>query len=485
MTLARRLIMVLVILTALAGSVAYFVTEMGLTVTQDSARQLGWLVFVLMTALSIILIVLIGRSLAHSLHAIRRQLNQFESDNEIGMIMLDANDDLAELVAGINHYLTHIKNRFDQKRIDRKELQIQARVAEAERLQAEAVIFSISEAVFVSNEFDELLIANRAARRLFCFDFDTCHRRPLDQVIADDELLELIRHTRCEKSGYVTKLIERPDPHSDKTLSLKLLLSCVLDSTGTVIGVVAVIHDITEEQEVARMKDEFARSVSHELKTPLSAIRAYTEMLADNEADDEPTRRRFCDIIQDQAQRLNHLIDDILNISRIESGVLHITRRPLELQHIIDDVITAIGPQAHEKNITLTNDVNASDFVVHADRDMIYHALANLVSNAVKYSYEGHEVTITLVKDQYEAVLQVCDTGAGIPAHRLDHIFDKFYRVPENNHLASGTGLGLNLVRQIVETVHHGRLGVESSPGRGSTFRIFLPLSRSEQLQPA
>ena len=486
MGVARRLILVLVVLTALGGSAAYYTTEMGLTGSEQQAQNLGWIVFGLMTGLSILLAVVIWQNLSSSYRKIRQQLHQFEAEEKIGLIMIDERDELSDLVACINQYLTGIKTRIQKHRIQNKELEIQARVAEAERRQTEAMIFSISEAVLVTDKFDELLMANPAAEKLFCFHWQDSYRRPVEEIIQDEDLLSLIRHTRQNKSSNLTRLLERPDPEQNKTLSLKVLLSCVLDTEQEVIGVVVVIHDVTAEKEIAKMKDDFVSSVSHELKTPLSSIRAYAEMLSDNEADDPQSYRQFCDIIQEQAQRLNRLIDTILNISRLESGVLKASKDRLNCIEIVKDVITMMQPQAQEKNIEIHPQVETDAMWISADRDMIHQAVMNLVSNAVKYSRPNQPVQVRLgIRNNRQGFIEVQDHGVGIPNDSLEQIFDKFYRVQENNHLAGGTGLGLHLARQIIETVHAGQITVESRPEKGSTFTILLPLCKSPQLQPA
>ena len=184
MGVARRLILVLVVLTALGGSAAYFTTEMGLTGSAHPTQHLGRIVFALITGLSILLAVLIWQNLSSSYRKIRQQLHQFEAEEKIGLIMIDERDELSDLVACINQYLTGIKSRLQEHRIQKKELEIQARVAEAERRQTEAMIFSISEAVLVTDKFDELLMANPTAEKLFCFHLKDRYRRSVEEIIS-------------------------------------------------------------------------------------------------------------------------------------------------------------------------------------------------------------------------------------------------------------------------------------------------------------
>jgi two-component system phosphate regulon sensor histidine kinase PhoR len=227
------------------------------------------------------------------------------------------------------------------------------------------------------------------------------------------------------------------------------------------------------------MKNDFVSNVSHELRTPLASIKAYVEMLIDGEADDEKTKREFYDVIQNEANRLGRLIDNILNISRIESGLVKINKQPQSLTVILKEAVEVITPQARMKNITIDEQVTPVFYQTHADKDMLYQAVLNLLSNAVKYTPEGGQITVQTVVDETKkrVMTRISDTGVGIPPKDLPFVFDKFYRAEANNKMAKGTGLGLSLVKHIIETVHHGRIFVESEVGKGSTFGFELDLS--------
>jgi two-component system, OmpR family, phosphate regulon sensor histidine kinase PhoR len=244
------------------------------------------------------------------------------------------------------------------------------------------------------------------------------------------------------------------------------------------VGVVAVLHDITREKEISQMKNDFVSHVSHELRTPLASITAYAEMLVDGEAQDDTTRGEFYSIIQSQAQRLNRLIDDILNISRIESGLVKVNKEPVSMTMLIREAVQMIKSYAAEKNITVNEQTPIVFDQVVADKDMISQVIINLLSNAVKYTPSGGTIRVGSESDDIDGIVRVTvtDNGVGIPANDLPHVFDKFYRVAANNKCAKGTGLGLNLVKQIVEKVHDGRIFVTSEQGKGSTFGFELPL---------
>ena len=467
----------------MAGGTSFVLAWLLLSGSSFLTRWHFDLVFALIMLLGIVWIGFALRRRQATISRIRQQLQQFEQADRIGMIMVDIDDELADLVAEINQYLTNIEFRFEKERCEQRELLMQADVAETERHHAEAVIFGISEAVIVTDRYDELLMANQAAQDLYDFRLDLHNRSPIEQVVDDPDLLKMIKLVRRDKNRVLVRLLQRTHPLSGKELDLKVTTSCVLDSHRQDIGVVMIVHDITAESDLARLKDDFVSCVSHELKTPLSSIRGYAEMIAEGEADSLESCRKYCRIIQEQTDRLNRLIGDVLNFSRLESGQVDLQLDPFDLAGVIGDVAVALRPQARDKNIELDVQVQSNDLTLLADRDMIYQALLNLVGNALKYSPAHQKVTVRAWQDDNaQIVIEVADQGPGIPQDSLERIFEKFYRVPENNSIAVGTGLGLYLVREIIEKLHQGHIEVQSQPGQGSTFTITLPLCRPSQL---
>ena len=363
-----------------------------------------------------------------------------------------------------------------------KELEIQLKVATGQRQQAQAIIYSINDAVLVTDAFDEVLMANDAAAKTLGLDLNAIARRPIDQVLSDQALVGLIRDMRQSKSCNERRVLEHRVRRNDKDSVFKLTLSAITDGViggdEDPSGVVAVLHDMTRENELARMKNDFVSSVSHELRTPLSSIRAYVEMLVDGEAQDQKTTSEFYDIILSEANRLGRLIDNILNISRIESGLVEIKRQPLSVMVVVKEAIDVILPQAKAKNIRVEEHLEPSFYQTNADKDMLYQAVLNLLSNAVKYTPDGGSVTVRTSVDEAagKVAVRIIDTGVGIPAKDLPFVFDKFFRVEANKNVAKGTGLGLSLVKNMIETVHKGRMIVESEAGRGSCFGFEIDL---------
>jgi two-component system phosphate regulon sensor histidine kinase PhoR len=336
--------------------------------------------------------------------------------------------------------------------------------------------------VIVTDANDRLLMANEPAGVLFGFDAKEAILKPLEELVMKKELVKLIANSRTSRIRHVKH--ELQFEAEDNTLTCNCIISSILDDDNEVCGAVTVLHDITREKEISQMKNDFVSHVSHELKTPLASITAYSEMLVDGEATDEKTRKEFYSIIQGQAQRLNRLIEDILSISRIESGLVKVNREPLSTALIVRDAVRMIKSYAAEKDITVEDQTAVVFDQVNADKDMISQAVINLLSNAVKYTPKGGKVSVNSEVDESQQVVRVTvtDTGVGIPAEDLPRIFDKFYRVKANSKYAKGTGLGLSLVKQIVEKVHGGRIFVTSEVGKGSSFGFELPLATTEKM---
>jgi two-component system phosphate regulon sensor histidine kinase PhoR len=358
-----------------------------------------------------------------------------------------------------------------------RQLEIEARVSDAERRNLEAILNAISDGVIVTDQFHEIMIANGSAAHALRFELQEALQRPVDEVIPDARLTKLIKDT-TQATHSLRRSLEHHFKDQQGEEFYQVTASRIVNDASPA-GVVTVLHNITRDKEIAEMKSDFVSKVSHELRTPLSSIKAYIEMLIDGEAHDEQTRSEFYNIVQSETNRLQRLIDNILSISRIESGVTKVHRELVTLPNLVTECLDVLQPQAHAKCITLEETPAPVFFDVFVDRDMIYQATMNLLSNAIKYTPEGGMVKVQIEVDEHDrqAIVSVSDTGAGIPAEDLPMLFQKFFRVQSNNKLASGTGLGLNLVKHVIESVHNGRVWVESEVGKGSTFRYSLPIA--------
>ncbi len=242
-------------------------------------------------------------------------------------------------------------------------------------------------------------------------------------------------------------------------------------------GVFAVLRDISLLKASHKRNAEFVSAVSHEMKTPLAGIKAYVELLVDGDAEDEQTREEFLNVINGQANRLQRLIDNLLNLARIEAGVVQVSKEPTSLNELLQEAFDLVRPAAEAKQIELATDLSQLYIGVLVDRDMIMQAAINLLSNAIKYTPDQGRVTLRSRASGEEAIIEVQDTGVGLCEEDQLRVFERFYRVKKDREMASGTGLGLPLAKHIVEDVHGGRLTVESRLGQGSTFRVALPIA--------
>jgi len=424
---------------------------------------------------------LVARLPKQRIDALAMRLENFVRRGKVGLVINEVEADaLGRLGNAVNRYLTFVKDEVEQSHIAAKEQQIQMKVLAAEKRHVEAVIHAISDAVVVTDAFGDLVLANAAAERLFGFTYDAANRRPVDEIIQDKPFLSLLGEMRDIGLFTSSRTVEWIQGKGAAARTFQVILNTVVEGKkrDRVSGVVAVLHDVTKEREAAKMKSDFVSNVSHELKAPLASIKAYAELLQDGEAQDEKSQREFLQIIATETDRLNRLIENILSLSRMESGLVPVNKTELAVTEILRDVVDVMTPQALKKNIHLEADLAPVFFRVYGDRDMLYQTFLNVVSNAVKYTPEGGRVRISTFLEDGSVVVKVQDNGKGIPEDDLGRIFDKFYRGKGADKAAAGTGLGLALVKHVTETVHGGRIAVMSEVGRGSSFQLYLPAVR-------
>jgi signal transduction histidine kinase len=240
---------------------------------------------------------------------------------------------------------------------------------------------------------------------------------------------------------------------------------------------VTILRDITREKEIDRMKTELVSMVAHELRSPLTCISGFSELLLDNSITRDQSEE-YAQIILKESNRLSDLINKFLDISKIESGKSQMQKTPVDLKMLIEKVLDFNSQLAEKKQIRVRFDAPLEVPMLNLDRDMMEQAILNLYSNAIKYSPEHASVTIRLLDNEKDVTIEVEDTGFGISEKSLQHIFEKFYRVTDNDKVMdiTGSGLGLALVKEIVE-IHGGKIKVKSELGKGSTFSLALPKS--------
>jgi two-component system, OmpR family, phosphate regulon sensor histidine kinase PhoR len=352
-------------------------------------------------------------------------------------------------------------------------------VTSAERIKN--IFEGLADPILAIDEYDELVLANHSAEEIFHFDSEKIETRALSNIVHCQKLIDLLSSVRHRKmTGARSEEIEITGengmPQWFRATACKLAAGDdeLPDKSSVAGGAVVVLRDIGDHKAVQKRNAEFVSSVSHEMKTPLAGIKAYVELLAEGEAEDEKTRDEFLNVISTQADRLQRLVENLLNIARIEAGVVNVNKQQQSLNRILEEALHVVQPSAEAKQIKLDSQLSSMFLGVLADRDMLLQAAINLLSNAIKYTSSGGSVTLRsrLVGDRVR--FEVQDTGVGLSPEDCQKVFEKFYRVKKNKDMAPGTGLGLPLAKHIIEDVHGGQLSVESMPGVGSTFSVSL-----------
>lgn len=240
-------------------------------------------------------------------------------------------------------------------------------------------------------------------------------------------------------------------------------------------GAIIVLHDITDIRRLEKMRSEFVANVSHELKTPITSVKGFAETLLSGDVPDEATAKQFMQIIYDESERLNRLITDLLELSKIEKQAMPLKITEVNVNEIIENSTQTISKFARDKNITLHLPDDKNPVYVEADIDRLGQIVLNLVANAVNYTSDNGDIYIDAEERSSTVVLRVRDTGMGIPEEALDRLFERFYRVDKaRSRHSGGTGLGLAIVKHLVES-HDGKIYVKSVEGAGSTFTVELP----------
>jgi len=239
-------------------------------------------------------------------------------------------------------------------------------------------------------------------------------------------------------------------------------------------GAVGIIQDVTEVRRLEQMRRDFVANVSHELRTPMTSIQGFVEALLDGMAEDAGSQERYLRVILDETTRLNRLLNDLLDLSRLETGQVKWPMEPLRLEYVLDDVLTKLSPQLEKQGLQAETDCQENLPAVLGNRDRLQQVLINLLGNAIAFTPQGGHIKLSAVEEGASVRVSISDTGVGIHPEEQEKVWERFHKVDRaRTRGLGGTGLGLAIVRQIVEA-HGGKVGLKSIPGRGSTFSFTL-----------
>ena len=377
------------------------------------------------------------------------------------------NDELADLAHALNETAVRMESSI--------------RTITDERNRSAAILRSMAEGVAVTDSKERVVFCNQAFADILNMDPARTEGRPLLEVMRQTELLSAARKALADGEIVRTQISLGAAPPRSFSVTAAPVETFEAASSGAAPekrkGAVVVLHDITELRRLERVRQDFVANVSHEFKTPLTAIQGFAETLLGGALEDESHNRRFVEIIRDHAVRLARLTDDLLRLARIEAGKLELDFRPVQIAELVEACATTAMLKANQRQILLDMNYNAALPPILGDSSLLTDVLQNLLDNAIQYTAPGGKICVTAELRGKEAVISVADTGIGIPHSERERIFERFYRVDTaRSREAGGTGLGLSISKHIVEA-HGGRIWVESEVGRGSRFQFSVPLA--------
>jgi two-component system phosphate regulon sensor histidine kinase PhoR len=406
----------------------------------------------------------------------RRQSRPFEQVAEAAQRLAQGNEterlpksdvqELARLSESLNHLAQELENRGHTIGRQGHEL--------------EAVLASMIEGVLAVDCEERVISINRAAAQLIGGQVGDVVGRSLQEVIRNADLRRLAAEAVMGGESVEDDIVLR----GEQDRVLQACATPLRDIKGRSIGAVLVLHDVTHYRHLENIRRDFVANVSHELKTPIASIKGFVETLLDGALEDREDAMRFLRIVARQADRLNQIIEDLLSLAKIEESEEkgNVRLEPGSIKEILDAAINDCQAAAGERGIGVHASCDET-VMANINGHLLEQAVVNLLDNAIKYSDPGDEVSITARALPDEVLISVTDQGCGIDRDHLPRLFERFYRVDKaRSRKLGGTGLGLAIVKHIVQA-HGGKVSVQSTPGKGSTFTIHLPAAQAPTLE--
>jgi two-component system phosphate regulon sensor histidine kinase PhoR len=420
-------------------------------------RRTLWLASAGVLAVALLFVIALTRRVSAAVGELTQAARRMTEGDLTVRTRLSGDDDLAELGEVLDRLAVGLGASLGALRAERD---LQKRILEA-----------MHEGVVVVDRDGRIVLVNPALRAMLLLGADAVGKL----------LIETVRHAQLD-----TMLDEARDAPDDHPVEIELpglkprrVLVQAAPLSGEEEGLLFVFVDVTELRRLESLRRDFVANASHELRTPIAAVRSATETLRSGALEDPVAAIRFLDIIERNAQRLQSLVEDMLELSKLESNEFKLKRERVELGRVVPIVLALFRERADKKGVRLAAELAAALPAVEGDARALEHVLSNLVDNAVKYCPSGSRILVRASREEGRVRLVVTDTGPGIAPEHLQRVFERFYRVDAGrSRELGGTGLGLSIVKHMVEAMR-GKVAVESAVGRGSTFTVSLPSSEA------
>lgn len=420
---------------------------------------------------SSIIAVVISRAITRPIDEMKKQAIRMSRGDYSGQVRVYGQDELGQLAIAVNNLSVRVEEAQE--------------ASEAERRRLDSVLSHMTDGVISSDRRGNVMIINEAAAELLNLDADQVIGQSLLKLLKVDDQYTI--RDLLKKQSELMLDFSVPG-HS---LILHVEFSLIQRETGFISGIVCVLHDVTEQQKNERERRQFVSNVSHELRTPLTSMHSYLEALEDGAWKDPDVAPNFLHVTQEETERMIRMINDLLSLSRMDSGTAKIEMELVNINELFnyildrfDMMIKSDSPSGQENNRTaskprkqykIKRKITKQDLWVEIDTDKFMEVIDNIINNAIKYSPDGGTITCRLLETNNHVILSISDQGLGIPKKALSHVFDRFYRVDKARSRAQGgTGLGLAISKEVIEKLN-GRIWVDSKEGKGSTFYISLP----------
>ncbi len=444
----------------IAGVVRTSIPVSEIDTTLGSIYQKIALTGLFLVLLAAVASLYVARRISRPIEEMKRGAQRFAEGNFSRKLLVPDSEELGSLADTLNQMAQQLGERIQMTTEQRNEL--------------ETILSAMREGVLAVDTEERILTFNQAAGSFLRIDLSSAKGRAIQEVIRNADIQRFLSGVLTEK-GPVEGEIVLVVPESK---FLQVSGTLLRDSKGKKIGALVVLNDITRMRQLENMRREFVANVSHELKTPITSIKGYVETLQEGALDDKENVSKFLEIVLKQSDHLNAIVDDLLNLSRIEQdaerGEIQLTEE--NVKRILEATTIDYELKARERKIKVT--LNCSEeIIVKANSRLLKQAIGNLLDNAIKYSEPGKTIEVEATGNADEVVIRVSDHGSGIAPEHLPRLFERFYRVDKGrSRELGGTGLGLAIVKHIAQA-HGGHVTVESTLGKGSIFTLHLPKS--------